>query len=108
MAETFTAKADLVASDNFLLLNEGKKETLPNIAGQRDWEGLKNIMDQIIFRLKQNKNTRYCEHVITLMLSPEAPFEEFRKTTSVIESAGLDGTVPWYQEIVPGLYYNNY
>ena len=107
MAETFTAKADLVESENFLLLNEGKNETLPNIAGQRDWEGLKNIMDQIIFRLKQNQNTRYCEHVITLMLSPEAPFEEFCKLTSVIESAGSDGNVPWYREIVPGLYYNN-
>jgi hypothetical protein len=104
--ETFSAKDDRVASESFILLNEGKTETLPNLAGQRDWDGLKNIMDQIILRLKQSPNTGYCEQVITFMLPPEAPFEEFSKLTSVIESAGSNNAVPWFQEIVPGLYYN--
>ncbi|MBL7995353.1 hypothetical protein JNM05_08265 [bacterium] len=107
--ETFKAKDDQIESDHFVLINEHKTETIPNISDERDWDGLTNIIKEIVQRLKKNKNELYCERVITISLPPDASYDVFCKTAIVIQSIAFDDSKqadPWYSEIVPALYYN--
>ena len=106
--ETFQVHDEQIESRRFILISKGRPETLPNIANQRDWNSLHNILQEIIERLGRKKTSEYCERVITIMLPREASFEEFVKTAGEVALSGSNdppGGESWYNEIVPGLYY---
>lgn len=107
--ETVKEKNDEIESEDYILISGENSVTLPNAQGQQDWDGLGRIIHAIVTRLKQNQNSAYCEHVITLVLPPDAGFDDFTKAARVIENSSFGESReadPWYRAIVPSLYYN--